>query len=883
MFVYLEVDALQKDIKERNYDIADKIANIRKLLLFEESSQIFPNEAKTIAAHIWNSAIKLQRFLSDLNESNDSSLKMMIIPSMKILAAEIYQKFIDQSNEDDEIKLFYILSYTYKSLLDSGNVEYANSYLKLATDLYDQLKSSSKLDLILVQLVIWQAQFEISQNNDFNKALEIIKEFTEHYKIKSTFLISFIYEKSMESQSIDWIKYSLSLINSYSDFPNEWRIQIEYLLANFYINNNEPDNSLKYISNLPNSLNKLYLELRCSLLRSPNNENLKEKLISFISLSNDSQNLLVDLCIFIANHCTKIGQASIEFITKVMNSIQDIKTIDFRKHVYLSSIHISCELDDIEACSLFLSIINNEISEKDKKEIFVVLWNKALDMFDVNEYEMSAKWMKLSSGQISNSDNEGYSSCLRFICRCYIEDKKYQEALSYANNAIQYQPECIHGYLLKFRILVKMEDKNGAYDFIDDILSNSPYIEQFELSFFSSVSSELRSIGNSNLALKTLLKSYELNFNSSRKEDSNNQSEIQSTTQKNIKKSIINSVFSLLLEIDDISYISKSINIISSKWNSQVVYKIIKKEDENSTVSDSLLLSFTSEEIHSYVFVAFQNGVNLKNKGKLKKAIKSFISGSLFSGDLIDCKAPCIFEAIDCYIKLIDISNEDKKLSVLSSDSPLLLAQSLVDEISPIIEKYSNIEKKYKDYLLLSKLKISILMTKIKSSKENFDKVLELMRLIKSDDLLFEMCIFTCNYKAPQEIIFAILETAKEIDKKRNGSSMLSASLLHHFVILSKTLDESRKSYNIVLNFLEKENTSKLLTNSQLKFFMSHAWNIGVQCVKSFRLKDAEWWFTTALNIVKMNDDLKSQYCEELNGKYIQFLVHNKNRIAFLF
>lgn len=139
MFVYLEVDALQKDIKERNYDIADKIANIRKLLLFEESSQIFPNEAKTIAAHIWNSAIKLQRFLSDLNESNNSSLKMMIIPSMKILAAEIYQKFIDQSNEDDEIKLFYILSYTYKSLLDSGNVEYANSYLKLATDLYDQL------------------------------------------------------------------------------------------------------------------------------------------------------------------------------------------------------------------------------------------------------------------------------------------------------------------------------------------------------------------------------------------------------------------------------------------------------------------------------------------------------------------------------------------------------------------------------------------------------------------------------------------------------------------------------------------------------------------------------------------------------------------------
>ena len=139
-----------------------------------------------------------------------------------------------------------------------------------------------------------------------------------------------------------------------------------------------------------------------------------------------------------------------------------------------------------------------------------------------------------------------------------------------------------------------------------------------------------------------------------------------------------------------------------------------------------------------------------------------------------------------------------------------------------------------------------------------------------------------------KEITINLLEVAKKIDNASKGNDMhtnsTSASILYQLVNHSKTLEETRNSYEIVIDFLCKEDNSLLLMKpSQLQFFMSHAWNTGIQCAKSLRSKDAEWWFKTALSIIDKSDDLKSQYEEELNEKYLQFLVHNKSRIAFSF
>lgn len=897
MSILFEVNVLKKEVEAGNFDLSDKILNIRTLLLSEDTKNRFSSkEAKTVALRTWNITVKLHRLIHMANDSDKSTILLSLIPSIRILTVDIYQKYIEKNNEDDEFKLFYFISYTYKSLLDADNDSLARKYNEMAIKLYTHLKPSSDSALTFVHLKIWQAQHEISQNNNYNGALMILKEFTNSFSIISSNLISYIYEKTIETKSIEWCKYCFSLANNSTAISDEMKSQIESLLAQLYLNNSLPEEAMKIISHLPKSINQEFLELKCLILLFPNEPSLKERLINFISKTSEDRRLLVTLCLFVAENCNRINEIAIEFITEALKSTKTIPQIELRKHIYYSSIRISSEQNNIDASSLFLKMIksteenyeNNTLNDEDKKEIAGLLWNKALDNFYNNEFEAAIQWMQLSRSQTSDIDTGAQSSCLRFISRCYHKAKKYTDALSFATKAVQAQPKCAHGYFLKFNILIETGNETEAFELINNLIQNSPHLEEFEPSFFTSISYELHSRGNDNLALEVLLKFYQLNFNSiiggvhnvfnsvSFSTFNYSTNEDQEKSIENIKKSTINSIFALLQVSDDIECVSNAINILSSRWKNQISYTIIshqQNQNQQSTEFDNneTDLIFTCDEISAYAAIAFNNGLELKKMSKFEKAIQSFLSGSVFSEKVIECKAPCIFEAIDCYINLIKSSE--------NGHSSLSQAQSLIDRIATEIESTPNIDQKYKDGLSLARIKINLIQST--QSDEFYHYSIELIEDITLPAILCEVCDFIIEHNAPREVIQALLERAKIIDQLNKKSTFgdnfitsISASLLQQLVSHSETLEERRKTYDLVMDFISPENAS-LMSTSQLQFFMSHAWNIGVNCAKSFRVEDANWWLKTALNIMNLNEELKSLYADELNDKYSRFIQKN--------
>lgn len=895
MSISFEVSVLEKEIEAGNFDLSDKVANIRTLLLSEDNKDRFSSkEAKIIALRIWNITVKLNRLISMANESDKSTLRLLLIPTMRILTVDIYKNYIEWDDGDEESKLFYFLSYTYKSLLDADNISLANQYLDKAEKLYSQLNPSSDSALTFVRLKIWQAQNAITQESNYDEALMILKEFTKRFNIISSNLISFIYEKAVESKSIEWCEYCSSLTKNTTAISNEMKIQIDSLLAQFFLINSKPEKAMQIITKLPRSVSQAFLEIKCIILISPNDQSLKEKLISFISQSSEDKRLIATLCLFIADNCENIKHVAIDFIIEAIKSTETINQTELRKHIYSSALRISTELDDINASSQFLKMIeqiedahkDNTISDEDRREMTGILWNKALDKFYVNEFEIAIKWMQLSKSQVSDIDNEAQSSCIRFICRCCMQLKRYSDALSFANKAIQIQPSCDHGYLLKFRILIETESEREAFDLINDLIKNSPYLEEFDPSFFTSIASELHSNGNNDLALEVLLKFYQLNFNSSKmnKDDQFNSISFSSLTESeskinNIKKNAINSIFALLQALDDVDYVSNAINILSSQWSSQVLFTINfndtsspkEQKNQSKSIDDEQLLTFSYDEICAYSAIAFNNGLELKKKCKLKNAIQSFMSGSLFGEKIIECKASCMFEAIDCYLNLKKSAVENQSL-----DSPLSHAQSLLEEISKDIENSPNIDQKYKEGLSLANLKINLIQAT--KNDEFYHKSIELIEDITSPSILCEVCEFIIEYNVPHEIIQNLLERAKIIDKMSHKTELddnlitsICASLLQQLIEYSKTLEENRNAYNYIIKFIVPENVA-LMSSSQLQYFMSHAWNIGVDCAKSFRIEDAEWWLKTALNIMNFNEELKSLYADELNEKYSKYI-----------
>lgn len=933
MSVLFEISAIEKEIKNGNYNLEDRIMNLRQLILADfDDHPLIPKEAKTHALQIWNIAVKLQRTILKLSIPDQSTLRLALIPQFRILAVDIFGKYMDKSSEDDNSNFLYFLTYAYKSLIDAQNFAYADRLFETACNIIPTIKLSPDNNQSIVQLTIWKVQSELTQNNDYDEALEILQSLIAKFPIESSLLISFVYEKSVQSKSIKWGLFCHSLINQASIVSQEWKNQIDLLLTQLYLNNNEPDKAIQLLSTCPDSLNKNYLQLKCSILIDPNDEALKDKLLSFIEQTENDRRVLIALCLFVADHCNNLPQASLDFIREVVKISSGIEAFELRKFIYLSSIRISSECNDIKSAELFLQSFKNhdKFTDDEKKEMAGILWNQALNRFDVSDYEHAIEWMELSRSQMSDLDNESQACCFRFISRCYHELNKNAEALSYANDAIQRHQSNSHGYLLKFRILKDIGNEKESFDFVYNIIYNSPFLEEFESTFFTSITAELHLLGNDSLALETLLKFYELNFNKPSnsihntnlstefhpstvfedgsilsnkplENDTNigenandNKSqfamgftdEINLSSENNVKKSVLNSIFAILQQTDDISCVSKAMNILASRWNSQVFYYLSDEQQDNN------LIHFTHDDVTAYSSIAFNNGIEFKKKQKYGKAAKSFMAGSIFSCSLIECKAPCIYQAVDCYIRSIKEHAlfQSTKIDTLSpnkldmsQNSPICRAQRALDEIAQLfLDDTIQIEQKYKDGFILAKLKLSLIVFSQdnKTDLEITNHLVELIDDITSPAVLSEICDFICDNKAPVVALHALLERARKIDVTQQDNLSISASLLHQMILRAESQNEMKKCFELVVEFFTPEN-SKLVTTSQLQFFMARAWNIGIQNIKAFRFVDGEWWLKTALNLMQMNEELRSLYEDELNAKYSNFLEHS-NRPIFL-
>ncbi|OHS94064.1 hypothetical protein TRFO_39750 [Tritrichomonas foetus] len=863
MSISFEVEQLEKCASGGDYNLSDRITNLSHLLVDSEIAdiQLTPNEAKNLALHIWNTAVKLQRVIPKANPEDQATLKLSIIPQLRILTVNVFEKHLDQNNEDDKNNLFYFLAYAYKAMLESDNIEMANKYLTSAQEIFPKLIPSANSIQTFVNIQIWQSQNLISNNNS-RQALQMLQKFFKNYSIESSCLVSFIYEKAVEFKSIEWCNFCLQLVKNSSALSDEWESIVLALLVQLHINQGNAEEAMKLIHLIPSSLNSSYLELKCLILLNSQEKNqdstLMNRLISFIPKTEEDRRVLVALCIFVADNCYKLGNTALEFIKNVMK-IKDSIDSNIIKHVWYSSIRIACELNEKQMASQFLDLFNeafsqnstndypgenlgdNLIETESKREIAGILWNKALVEFDHQNYEEAATWMQLSRSQMSELDFQSQSCCFRFISRCMFESQKLNEALLFAEEAIQYQQNNAHGYLLKFRILASMQKEKEASDFISDLLNNSAYLEEFEPAFFTSMAAELHLIGNDNLALDILLKFIGLSI----------------FIPNDLKINGINSIFAILQQIDQIDIIFKSIKIVASKW-----------DDEN--------MEFNNENRAAYSAIAYNVGYKYRNLEKFKKAAESFECGSLFSGTLIEYKYPCAFQAIDCLLKYKNIPK----------------AYEILDSISILIDKA---EQKYKDGLTLSKFKISLISQSIQlnsnikcdmngETRANFKVLIDLIDEVTTPAILAEICDFICENKTPPEIIMAVLNRAKQIENLMNhdNNEKIAVSLLHQLVIHSSaTKEDLKNSYELVVEFIEENH--QFMNDSQLQFFMSRAWNVGVQLAKSLRVKEAEWWLNVAITIMMKNEELKKLYSEELNDRYLKFLDQQKNRLMMMF
>lgn len=905
MLALSEVFDLQKDIDDRNFDVDEKIANIRNILFSEDENQLSSEDAKNITNHICDIAIKLKNLVHIVDDFDQSKLQSSIIPEIKLLATELYQKYSNQNDEKDLQQLFYLYSSTYESLLAADNISLATNFLDMAFDVFHKINPTPNILQILCQLKIWEVQNKILHDQNYDEALNILKEFTDQYMIESPHLLSFVYQKAIQYKSIEWCNYCLSLAYSYSSISNEWKNQVESLLAQLYLNNGEPEKAIKLVSILPDSIHKHFLEIKCIILLYPEDKSLKEKLISFISETSEERTVLVALCLFVADHCEVIENAAIKFIKEVMKISHSITNIIFRNHIYVSAIQISCEQNDIDSTSLFLKMISStddfqtdvqEVNELKKisnfntnfiktdnfdiineyrTEIAEILWKKANDSFDTGELANAAQWMQFSRGLMSELDNQAQSCCFRFMSCCFFEIKKYDEALKFADFAIQRTPNCSHGYLLKFQIFFATNNFTESNNIIENLISNNPtLLEEFEPEFFFSVSSQLHSIGNDKLSLEILLDFYDHNFNSKIYANSDQ----NSSTPCSIKKTTINSIFALLQEIDDEIYISKVINRLYSKWKEQIEYKIIEEETEN----DDFILHFTPSDILAFTSIAFNNGVSLKSKNLCEIAANSFMFAAILSNSFTEQKLSCIHEVIDCYLIT-------KKPSFTPNDSfsnenfPNFTANSSFSDVTKalesLIEESEDFDQKMKDKLLFAKIKKSIFMI-ANSSEETEDligNIIDSIGSLNSPEILHEVCSLICEFRVSHDAVRSLLNRITELPKTEEFTeiSMISmaASMLHKIFTSSTTSDDFFECYKILFEFLDEKGSS-LMNSKHLQFFMSHAWNFGVENLQSFRLEEADFWFSRAIEIMEMNEELKTFYSDELKGNYSKFLAY---------
>ena len=840
--------ALLENEAESDFDgLLERITNIRESLVENDQNligNISSSEGRTFAIHIWNVAVKLQNRIPNLKPDESSVLKLTIIPQLRILSVDILKKFGRKNNDDDISLLFYFYCYTYKSLVDSNNFPLAEKYSQSALELFPNLEPSSNTTQNLVQLKVWQSQTELT--NGIGNGLNILKELVEKYSVESSILVSYAYEKSIELQSIEWCQFCLQLVKNSKSLSNEWENQILTLLSQLFLNKGKAGEAMKIIEMIPESLNKLYLELKCTIILHPNNPDLKHKLISFIPKTEKDRRILAALCIFIAdnyrnniNNCgksikDKYDKTMMGFMKEVIKLICIENTNkDTHKYIWISAFRIICEQNNLEEAMTLLenNYLRQQISDEDRRKIVGLLWNQALDEYDLKNYISAAKWMTLAQKQISEIDNQANSCCYRFLCRCMNEEKQYGEALNYIDKAIYLQPNCSHGYLLKFRILIQIGNETEANNFLSEVMTNSPFLEEFEPAFFTSIAAELHIIGNNKLALRILLKFIELDCHLYQ-----NFSDFSS-----LRINAVNSIFAILQHVDDINIIYQAIESIAYKWK-----------------------EVNFETINSYVTIAFNCGIEFKKQEKWQKAANSFEYGALFSNDNLDCKAPCIFESIDCLLNL-PLDSFDQGMQ--SSKKIIQKSTQMLDELAPFI---GNAPQKIKEGFILSKIKVLI-----SANDDNINSIISLIDEISSPFNLSNLCDYICTKKTDSKILQALLYRAQLIDASKN----VLASILHQIIIRSNNRNDLKKCYELISKFIYEN--SKEMSHDQIQFFMARAWNIGVQHIKSLRITDGEWWLKTALSLMNCNEQLQKIYSDDLNAKYSNF-IGNCNSFNFL-
>ena len=95
MSVLFEISAVEKEIKNGNYNLEDRIMNLRQLILADSDDHpLIPKETKTHALQIWNIAVKLQRTILKLSIPDQSTLRLALIPQLRILAVDIFGKYM---------------------------------------------------------------------------------------------------------------------------------------------------------------------------------------------------------------------------------------------------------------------------------------------------------------------------------------------------------------------------------------------------------------------------------------------------------------------------------------------------------------------------------------------------------------------------------------------------------------------------------------------------------------------------------------------------------------------------------------------------------------------------------------------------------------------
>ena len=738
MSVSFIIRSIETNVNSNRFDISDEINNLKNILITEFPVSIPYDELRNEILYLWNIAVKLSMVLkSDISDGDKMTLKMYVIPEIREFVVDVLRIYIG-NDKYDKYLLFYCSVHAYKAFIDCENYDKAERIYDDALKQFKIIDKEKESIQTFVQLIIWKSDYLLGKF-DSDAAFQLIQYFLDEYNIESSFLVSYMYEKSADLKSIKWCKICLSQVEKTDELKEKWYEKIISLLVQLFLNSNQIQEAKSYVNKLPESLIKYYLDLKCCILSDEPKKKLEKMLFEFISKSNSDFMLLVALCYFISDNYDKLGQIAVNFINEV-NKIKDI-SLELQKHIWISTINIFCKSNDINQISCFLDKIH-DLTNDESKDIASIFWNKALEKFDENNYQNAAQWMRFSRKFIFNEDYKAQSKCYRFIARCMVETQEFSTALSFIEESTLRDPESEFNYLMKFRILKSLKNDNEANKLVQDLLNSSPYLEKFSIYFFTSLSAELYEYNNLQLSLQVLLTIFDLKIN----------------IPTEIYKNVIISTFSIIQSIDDDNVSYKCFQIIAEHWDQSI--------------------EFDQSYYTAFFGLAYSCGISFTNKGKFEKAAMCFLNGSKFSGDTItNIKIQCIFKSVENFLK---IKNEEG----------IQKANNIIQEYFSILDISA---QNHKDLFTLCKIELLICL------KSKIEEIINLIDEITTADVIQEITSFICDHETPLEIIKSILDRAEKISE--NNEAMLS--IYHQFINKSGNVSDIKIIYEQILKYIQ--------------------------------------------------------------------------------